>query len=466
MPRRRDADNRAAQIASERMARTTLIRIEQRLVRLKRVAVSCTRLSVILIGLLAFHWSTFVTIDTAPLTLAITLGCMGLALGHTSQYAGWPALALDSLAILCLLYGTGGADSPLLALTLAPMLIGGLLGNSNGVLAGTATGVSIFLIINLAGHAPLSAIAFDLVLLQVSCGLAVSWLWRGASGLLAAVRHDLYISQDARNDIQAPRSPDQLAGLGYRIAECATLDQLARLTAERAAAISGVSAQVELSGRPATSGAENVDRNLVQIRIPSDDISGTISLQPAPGELNIAQRDALEHLACVVGQRAAVLRHLAWQRRQRAAVAALWEICGLLRSANTGQDCARHGLLRLTEALELGWLALLAPNQLGALAPIVIARSHCREGMPTLSGAQLRVAAEALRGERPLVRREGAYILLCLPICPLGQAPMVIAAYDTIDDATTQALLMLFGNLVAERLAADSRLTARALGVG
>jgi hypothetical protein len=109
---------------------------------------------------------------------------------------------------------------------------------------------------------------------------------------------------------------------------------------------------------------------------------------------------------------------------------------------------------------------LLAPNQLGALAPFVIARGHSRGSMPTISGAQLRVAAEALRGERPLIRREGAHMLLCLPICLAGHAPMVVAAYDTNDDASTQALLMLFGNLLAERLAADSRISAQVLGVG
>jgi hypothetical protein len=455
------AENSAAQIASERIARTTLIRIEQRLARLKRVAVGCTRLSVIVLGVLAFHWSTFVPIDAAPLALAITLGCLGLALGYSSQYAGWPTLALDSLAIFCLLYGTGRADSPLLALTLAPILIGGLLGNSNGVLAGTATGVSIFLVVSLTHQAPLNALTFDLVLLQISCGLAVSWLWRGASRLLATVREDLCVPHEATHHVQVQRSTDRIADLNYQIAECTTLEQLARLAADRAAAISGVPAQVDLTGRLATSGSESVDRGLIQIIIPSEDIRGTITLHSAPCALSLAQRDAIEHLACVAGQRAAVLRHVAWQRRQRAAVAALWEISGLLRIASTGQECARHGLMRLAEALELGWLALLSPNQLGALAPFVIARGHSCGVVPTISGAQLRVAAEALRGERPLIRREGAQMLLCLPICLAGHAPIVVVAYDTNDDASTQALLMLFGNLIADRLAADSRLSAQ-----
>lgn len=459
-PTRGGTENRATQVTSERIARTTLIRIEQRLARLTRVAVSCTRLSVIVIGVLAFHWSTFLPIDAPPLALAIALSCLGLAFGHTSQYAGWPALALDSLAIFCLLYGTGRADSPLMALTLAPMLIGGLLGSSNGVLAGTGTGVSIFVILNLTHRAPLNALAFELVLLQVLCGLAVSWLWRGASRLLATVRDDLCVPREASHELQAPRSPGRITDLDYQVAECATIEQLARLAIDRAAAISGAPAQVDLPARLATSGSENIDRRLTQICIPSEDIHGMITLHLTPSQLSQAQRDALEHLACVVGQRAAVLRHVAWQRRQRAAVAALWEISGLLRIASTGQECAQHGLMRLTEALELGWLALLAPNQLGALAPFVIARGQIQGGTPTISGAQLRVASEALRGERPLIRKEGAHLLLCLPICLADRMPMVVAAYDTHDDASTQALLMLFGNLIAERLAADTARSA------
>ncbi|HEU5102080.1 MAG TPA: hypothetical protein VFU22_23820 [Roseiflexaceae bacterium] len=463
---RQGAENGPSPRSSERIAHAALIRIEQRLARLKRVAVGCTRLSVIVLGVLAFHWSTFVAIDAPPLALAIALGCLGLALGYTWHYTGWPTLALDSLAIFCLLYATGGANSPLLALTLAPILIGGLLGNGNGVLAGTASGVSILLIVNILHRAPLNAIVFELVLLQVSCGLAVSWLWRGANRLLATLRDDLWMPQERAQDLRSQPPPNRAAKLGQLISECTTLDQLARLTTERAVAISGLPAQVKLTGRPAAAGSENGDPDHIQITIPSDDVSGMITLQAGSADLSFAQREALDHLACMVGQRAAVLRHLVWQQRQRAAIATLWEISGLLRIASTSHDCVRHGLLRLAEALGLDWLTILAPNQLGVLAPLIIARGHGRGGVPTLNGAQLRVATEALRGERPLIRTEGAHVLICLPICLTGHAPIVVAAYDTVDDAATQALLMLFGNLIAERLTADRGLSAQVLGIG
>ena len=459
--RRKGAEKRAPQPANERIARSNLIRVEQRLVKLKRIAVSCTRLIVIMFGVLAFRWTILMPIHPRALALAITLGCLGLALGYTQHYAGWPMLALDSVAILLLLFGTGGAGSPLLALTLVPMLLGGLLGNSNGVLAGTCTGVTIFLIVNLTQRTAPRAIVFDLVLLQVCCGLTVSWLWRGFDGLLATLLDDLCVPHEATHAPESPRSPIRTVELDRQIAECLTLDQLARLTIDRAVAIAGVAAQADLTGRPAADESEGADPGRLRVVVRSEDISGTITIHSAPCELSLAQRDAIEHLACLVGQRAAVLRQAASQQRQRAAIAALWEISGLLRIASTGEECARHGLMRLAEALDLGWLALLAPNQFNALAPFLIARGRGRAGVPTISGPQLRVAAEALRGERPLIRMEGAHALICLPICLAGHAPMVVAAYDTIDDASTQALLMLFGNLIVDRLARGYGLEVR-----
>ena len=189
--------------------------------------------------------------------------------------------------------------------------------------------------------------------------------------------------------------------------------------------------------------------------IPSEEITGTITIHLGPGELSLTQRDAIDHLAYIVGMRAAVLRRTAWQQRQQSAVTALWEISGLLRIARTGEQCVHDGLTRLADALDLDWLALLAPNQFSTLAPFMIARGRAGRGVPTISGAQLRVAAEALRSERPLIRMEGTRSLACLPIGLTGQAPIVLSAYGLTDDASTQALLMLFGNLITERLAAD-----------
>ena len=156
-----------------------------------------------------------------------------------------------------------------------------------------------------------------------------------------------------------------------------------------------------------------------------------------------------------MAQRSDALRNAAWQKRQEAALAALWEISGLLRITHTRYENMRDGLCQLAAALDLHWLALLVPNELQTLAPIMIVRGRATAIAPLISGAHLRVATEALRGERPLVRAEGDDVLACLPICLAGHAPLVLVARGNAADAATQALLMLFGNLLAERLASD-----------
>jgi len=452
------SESGSPRISSEQRTITNLNQIEQRFAQLKRLAVGCARLIAVLFGVLAFRWRIFMPIHAPTLALAIALGCLALILGYIHQYAGWPTLALDSLTIFLLLYGTGGASSPLLGLTLLPMLIGGLLGNSNGVLAGTGTGVSIFMLVNLIHRHPLNALVLDLVLLQLACGLAISWLWRRVDALLARLRLEFNAQRQTKYSSEPRRAPICLIELDHQIDECSTIDQLVHLAIDRAAAITGASVQVELANGRQADRSENGDPRATCVAIPSEEITGTITIHMGPGELSSTQREAIDHLAYIVGLRAAVLRRTAWQQRQQSAVTALWEISGLLHIASTGEQCVRDGLTRLADALDLDWLALLAPNQFSTLAPFMIARGRAGRGVPTISGAQLRVAAEALRGERPLIRTEGARSLACLPIGLTGQAPIVLSAYGHADDASTQALLMLFGNLITERLAADANL--------
>jgi hypothetical protein len=244
--------------------------------------------------------------------------------------------------------------------------------------------------------------------------------------------------------------------LNQQIAECTTLEQLARLATSYAAQVAGTTVHVDLIGGGRTEDSGSAGPPVTRIPISCEEAAGAITIHAAPSELSLAQRAALDHLASMAGLRLAALRCAAWQERQQAALAALWEISGLLRVAASGYDHVRDGLTRLAGALELGWLALLAPNEYQALAPAMIVRGRADRGMPMISGVQLRVAAEALRGERPLVRVEGSDSLACLPICLAGHPPLVLAAYGNAGDAATQALLMLFGNLVAERLVSDS----------
>jgi hypothetical protein len=503
---------------SKRTLAPDLTRIERRLAQLKHAAANCTRLVVILLGVLALHWQLAMPVSRPLVALSIALGCLALALGYApglerrssitaksakvgrstacpnpsrversinsaenlkvgtsttspnpsrslrssrlecsiSILAGWPALVLDSLTITFLLYGTGGASSPLLALTLLPMLLGGLAGNSNGALAGGGAGVAILLIVHIARRHAMTGIVAELALLHIACGLAVSWLWRRADELLASLRDDLRPDPEAVRDLESTQQSIGWQQLNQQIAACATLEQLARLATSYAATITGTTVHVDLIGGGRAEDSGRAGPQVTCIPIPCDEQAGVITIHAAPGELSLAQRAALDHLASMAGLGSAALRCAAWRERQQAALAALWEISGLLRVAASGYDHVRDGLTRLAGALELGWLALLAPNEYQALAPAMIVRGRTDRGMPSISGVQLRVAAEALRGERPLVRVEGSDSLACLPICLAGHAPLVLAAYGNAGDAATQALLMLFGNLIAERLASDS----------
>jgi hypothetical protein len=432
-----------------------LVRIEQRLARLKYVAAGCARLLVLILGLLTFHWRVLMPVSAPVVALSIALGCLALALGYSRRVTGWPALSLDSITIALLIYGTGGANSPLLPLTLLPILLGGLIGNSNGALAGCGAGVATLLIINLPRPHPMNAIVAELALLHVVFGLAVSYLWRRADELMASLRDDLHVMPEANTDLESVPPAIRWQQLNRQLAECVTLEQLIHLTISYAATIAEAAARVELASLARANGSEIEGPRTTQIAIPSEDLNGRIIIDIPRSELSLAQRDELDHLASLVGLRCAALRRAAWQERQQAALAALWEISGLLRVATTRQDHVRDGLTRLAIALDLTWLALLGSNEYHTLAPMMIVRGRTGRGTPTISGAQLRVATEALRGERPLVRAEGADALACQPICLAGHAPLVLVAYGNAGDAATQALLMLFGNLVVERLASD-----------
>jgi hypothetical protein len=302
----------------------------------------------------------------------------------------------------------------------------------------------------------MNGVVAELALLHVVFGLAVSWLWRRADELLASLRDGLHGATDGHPDRESIPPSIRWQQLNRQMAECVTLEQLLHLTISHATAIAETPAQVELASVGKAGASAAGGERTTRIPIASEDLTGAIIIRAARSELSLAQRDELEHLGSLVGLRCAALRRAAWQHRQQAALAALWEISGLLRVAATRQDHVRDGLARLAIALDLNWLALLAPNEYQALGPMMIVRGRTGRGAPAISGAQMRVAAEALRGERPLVRAEGEEALACLPICLAGHAPLVLVAHGNAGDAATQALLMLFGNLVAERLASDN----------
>jgi hypothetical protein len=243
--------------------------------------------------------------------------------------------------------------------------------------------------------------------------------------------------------------------LGLAIGACDSLAALERRATECAAAIAHAAALVQLAGDAAHTSSS--DR---QFQLPIGDAEGTLVVFCDQEELAPAQRCALEHLALLVGIQAARLRCAARYDSQQAGLIALWEVAGILRSALDSQVALNEACSRVSAALDLDWLALVAPDERQAPATLLIARGGRSKPAPRLTGAQLRVAAEALRTQSTLIRAEGQQALTCLPIRLLGDAPLVLAAHGEALDAASQALLMLLGEMIVERLArpaADER---------
>jgi hypothetical protein len=165
-------------------------------------------------------------------------------------------------------------------------------------------------------------------------------------------------------------------------------------------------------------------------------------------DLSCYQANALQALASMVALRRSVLESMAWREQQRTALDALWQIAGLLRVP----DAARNNLIqqpctRFAIALDLDWLVVLAPGSPAPIAPVLTIFGRATPGT-TLNAALLRIAAEALRCEQPLMRYEGTATIACLPILHSGHAPMVLVARGAAEEEATQSMLMLLGDLL------------------
>ncbi|HET9224227.1 MAG TPA: hypothetical protein VFO07_17065 [Roseiflexaceae bacterium] len=243
-----------------------------------------------------------------------------------------------------------------------------------------------------------------------------------------------------------------LQQLNLRLADCSTIAALERQATECVAAIAHTAALVQLSGvavhKPAVAGER-------AFQIPISGEEGQLIVFCARNELDLAQQNALEQLGILIGVQAARLRGAARLGRQQKAMMALWEITGILRSTLETREALSEACRRMATALDLNWLALLAHDERQLLAPLLLARGPGKP-VPHLTGAQIRVAAEALRTERALIRSENQQAFSCLPIRLLGDTPVILAAHGEALDAATQALLMLMGETIVERLARPS----------
>jgi len=321
------------------------------------------------------------------------------------------------------------------------------------LLCGIATLVSLDLILlRLAG-----GIIAALIVVHAIGGLAAARLWGRRRPMPAGQRAAGARQAHTTHDHNRTRQALEWQRLNLRVSTCTTIDALEQLTTERAAAISGAIATVELatgphspptSPAPPAPGEEGMGMSATRtFHIPIGD-DGILTVYLERGELDQAQREALEQLATLAGLQATRLRGAAQLVRQQAALMALWEIAGLLRVAPDAHEACR----RLAAALDLDWLALLAPNEQQVIAPLALVRGALHRPMPRLSGAHIHAAAAVLRTERPLVRAEGEQALIYLPILFPGATPLVLAARGAAD-ATTQFVLLLFGGMIADRLA-------------
>jgi hypothetical protein len=150
--------------------------------------------------------------------------------------------------------------------------------------------------------------------------------------------------------------------------------------------------------------------------------------------------------------RSSALQSSIAQQRTQDALTALWQIAGLSQIAmRPGVELLRPPCEQIARALQLDWIVLMAPDAACPVTPVLTAYGASVEAI-ALHPAYLRVAAEALRSERTLVRDEGQHGYICMPILRRERAPLVIAARGAAVGGTTQTILQLLGDLLARCL--------------
>lgn len=165
-----------------------------------------------------------------------------------------------------------------------------------------------------------------------------------------------------------------------------------------------------------------------------------------------AQEAGLALLDTIVTLRTELLSSQREQQQQQQALMALWQIVGLAQlPAPPGVDLLRAPCAQVASALRLDWIAIMAPDAARPVTPVLIASGSATSEL-ALHPAYLRVAAEALRSERTLVRNEEQRVVTCMPIMRRDRAPLVIVARGAQIDDLRQTTLLLLGDLLARCL--------------
>ncbi|MFO7169428.1 MAG: hypothetical protein DIU80_015495 [Chloroflexota bacterium] len=405
------------------------------------IAGTALRCLVLLLG--AVSWGGEL-VDGRALAAGALVAVLALAAAVARPLPSWGLLLADGAALGLLVYATGAGSSPFLTLTLALVALGALGEGRRDALIGGGIGVLLLLAMGLADEPSADGLLFSVAVAQAAAAGLVAWALGPGSTLFSARPHEADEAGDA-----AQRSLEWQRLNLSAVSTCATPEDLRRRAAERA---------VQIAAAPAT-----VDLGDGQYTGPGGASGYTFSFavrEAAPGRITVhgtalsqAQREALEHLATLVGMRASELRYAQKLERQQEAMQALWEAAGIVRLTPGLDDTVRHVCRRLAEALELEWLAVVGPSDRQTIAPLLVARGRPGDA-PRMQGAQLRVAAEAIRTGRPLVRSEGDAALACLPMRLAGDTPLALVALGDTGEAGTQALLMVFGDMLAQGLGA------------
>lgn len=380
---------------------------------------------------------------TPMLGIALAIAVCALIAGLVVALPSWALLIADSTAIGALILATGGAISPMLILAPALVVQSSLSMEERDALASAGIGAIVLLLIAALDPARAGVLLIEIAAVHTIVSIAAVWGARQARLALTRLRDD--IAQRKRLDLdrdQARRTLEwqrqNLAALGA----CASLDDLARCTVERASAITGAPASLEDAHAPLPFVRHTLDITGV----------GRLMVRCSPAELDRSQRDALDHLVATAAQRAVALRSIDVLERHHQALMALWEGAGILRAAPQLNPTLLDVCQRIAAALDLDWMALIGPDERQTLAPFLIARGREQTPSPRLQPAHFRLAAEVLRSGRSLVRVEQERTLAFLPVRVAGEPSLVLAARGAVDDAALQALLLLLGDLIGERL--------------
>lgn len=380
---------------------------------------------------------------TPMLGIALTIAIGALVAGLTSAMPWWALLVADGAATGALILATGGAASPMLVLTPALVVQGSMSVEERDALASAGVGMIILLLIAALDPAQTGNLLIEIAAVHVIVSIAAVWGARQARLALTRLHDDLALrTRLDRDRDEARRALEWQRQNLALLSACASLDDLTQCAIERAAAIASTSASLEDVQAPVSISRHTLD-------IPG---IGRLVVHCTLAELSRSQRDALDHLAATAAQRAIALQSAAVLERHRHALMALWEGAGMLRSAPHLNAALLDVCQRIAAALDLEWMALIGPDERQTLAPFLIARGREQGSSPRLQPAHFRLAAEVLRSGRSLVRTEQEQTLAFLPVRVAGEPSLVLAARGAVDDAAVQALLLLLGDLIGERL--------------